>query len=32
MMVVWAIKKHKNYRKEFGKEYPKRKVLVPFVW
>ncbi|KAN0059918.1 Very-long-chain enoyl-CoA reductase [Thecaphora frezii] len=31
-MAVWAVKKHRAYKKEFGKEYPKRKVLVPFVW
>jgi len=29
-MTVWAISKHKNYRKEF-KEYPKRKAIVPFL-
>ncbi|THH21643.1 hypothetical protein EUX98_g8314 [Antrodiella citrinella] len=29
---VWAIKKHRNYKKEFGKEYPKdRKVIFPFI-
>ncbi|KAI5475362.1 enoyl reductase [Pseudohyphozyma bogoriensis] len=32
-MAVWALKKHKRYRKEFGNEYPKgRKVMIPFVF
>ncbi|KAG8984878.1 3-oxo-5a-steroid 4- dehydrogenase [Tulasnella sp. 427] len=31
-MVFWAIKKHKNYKKEFGKEYPKRWVMFPFIF
>lgn len=32
-MTVWAIKKHKNYRKEFGSEYPRRrKIMYPFVF
>ncbi|SPO27719.1 related to TSC13 - Enoyl reductase involved in very long chain fatty acid elongation [Ustilago trichophora] len=30
-MFVWAIKKHKNYKKEFGKEYPRRKAMFPFI-
>lgn len=31
-MVVWAIKKHKNYKKEFGKAYPaNRKAMFPFI-
>lgn len=30
-MWVWAVKKHKNYKKEFGKEYPKRKAMFPFI-
>jgi very-long-chain enoyl-CoA reductase len=30
-MTVWAIKKHKNYKKEFGKEYPKRQAIFPFI-
>ncbi|KAG8905026.1 3-oxo-5a-steroid 4- dehydrogenase, partial [Tulasnella sp. 408] len=30
-MVFWAIKKHKNYKKEFGKDYPKRWVMFPFI-
>ena len=30
-MAVWAIGKHRNYRKEF-KDYPKgRKAIVPFL-
>jgi very-long-chain enoyl-CoA reductase len=29
-MAVWALGKHRNYRKEF-KEYPNRKAIVPFV-
>ena len=32
MMSIWAIKKHKNYKKEFGKEYPKRNIMIPFIW
>lgn len=29
---VWALKKHKQYRKEFP-NYPRsRKVMVPFIW
>ncbi|KAI0327827.1 hypothetical protein GY45DRAFT_1327140 [Cubamyces sp. BRFM 1775] len=32
-MAVWAIKKHKNYKKEFGKDYPaSRKAMFPFVF
>ncbi|KAI0649168.1 3-oxo-5-alpha-steroid 4-dehydrogenase-domain-containing protein [Trametes meyenii] len=31
-MVVWALKKHKNYKKEFGKDYPaNRKAMFPFI-
>ncbi|KAI0833408.1 3-oxo-5-alpha-steroid 4-dehydrogenase-domain-containing protein [Trametes gibbosa] len=31
-MVVWAAKKHRNYKKEFGKAYPaNRKAMFPFV-
>lgn len=30
-MWLWAVKKHKNYKKEFGKEYPKRKAMFPFI-
>jgi len=29
-MWFWAVKKHKQYRKEFP-DYPRRKVLIPFV-
>lgn len=30
-MVSWALKKHRNYRKEF-KDYPrKRKAMIPFL-
>ena len=32
MMGVWAIKKHKNYKKEFGKDYPKRYKMIPFIF
>ncbi|QRV89872.1 3-oxo-5-alpha-steroid 4-dehydrogenase [Ceratobasidium sp. AG-Ba] len=32
-MVIWAIKKHKAYRREFGTSYPRnRKILVPFLF
>lgn len=32
-MALWAVKKHKNYKKEFGKEYPRnRKAMVPFIY
>ncbi|KAF8960058.1 3-oxo-5-alpha-steroid 4-dehydrogenase-domain-containing protein [Flammula alnicola] len=31
-MAIWAVKKHKNYKKEFGKEYPRnRKAMIPFI-
>ncbi|OCH94816.1 hypothetical protein OBBRIDRAFT_746685 [Obba rivulosa] len=31
-MAVWALKKHRNYKKEFGKEYPRgRKAIIPFI-
>jgi very-long-chain enoyl-CoA reductase len=31
-MTLWALKKHKAYKKEFGKDYPRgRKALIPFV-
>jgi very-long-chain enoyl-CoA reductase len=30
-MYFWAVKKHQRYKKEFAKEYPKRKVLIPFL-
>ncbi|TCD64037.1 3-oxo-5a-steroid 4- dehydrogenase [Steccherinum ochraceum] len=32
IQTVWAIKKHRNYKKEFGNQYPKgRKVIFPFI-
>ncbi|KAI0714285.1 3-oxo-5-alpha-steroid 4-dehydrogenase-domain-containing protein [Cerioporus squamosus] len=32
-MAVWAVKKHRNYKKEFGKEYPRnRKAMIPFIF
>jgi very-long-chain enoyl-CoA reductase len=32
-MTIWAGKKHRNYKKEFGKEYPRnRKAMIPFVF
>ena len=31
-MLEWAIKKHKNYKREFGDKYPKgRKSMFPFI-
>ena len=31
-MSVWALKKQRNYQREFGKEYPKgRKAIIPFI-
>jgi very-long-chain enoyl-CoA reductase len=31
-MTQWALKKHNNYKREFGKEYPRgRKALFPFI-
>jgi len=31
-MSIWAVKKHQNYKKEFGKDYPKgRYAMIPFV-
>ncbi|KAH8100796.1 3-oxo-5-alpha-steroid 4-dehydrogenase-domain-containing protein [Cristinia sonorae] len=32
IQTVWAIKKHRNYKKEFGKDYPRRKVIFPFIF
>lgn len=32
MMFIWAIKRHRNYKKEFGKAYPKRNVIIPFLF
>jgi len=32
-MLLWAQKKHRNYKKEFGDKYPKgRKMMVPFLY
>ncbi|KAJ3562851.1 hypothetical protein NP233_g9323 [Leucocoprinus birnbaumii] len=31
IMTIWALKKHRNYKKEFGKDYPKRRALFPFI-
>ncbi|KDN49886.1 hypothetical protein RSAG8_01951, partial [Rhizoctonia solani AG-8 WAC10335] len=32
-MVIWAIQKHKAYRREFGSQYPRnRKIIVPFLF
>ncbi|KAF8903689.1 3-oxo-5-alpha-steroid 4-dehydrogenase-domain-containing protein [Gymnopilus junonius] len=32
-MGQWAAKKHRNYKKEFGKEYPSgRKAMIPFIF
>lgn len=32
-MTLWAIKKHKNYRREFGSAYPaSRKIMYPYVY
>jgi very-long-chain enoyl-CoA reductase len=32
-MGVWAKKKHRNYKKEFGSKYPKdRKAMIPFIF
>ncbi|KAN0008611.1 hypothetical protein ACTFIV_000127 [Dictyostelium citrinum] len=31
-MWIWAVGKHRRYRKEFGDKYPKsRKILIPFL-
>ncbi|KAF8621986.1 hypothetical protein AX15_007341 [Amanita polypyramis BW_CC] len=31
-MAIWAAKKHRNYKKEFGKDYPKgRYAMIPFI-
>lgn len=31
-MLDWALKKHKNYKREFGDKYPKgRKAMFPFI-
>ncbi|CAK5263590.1 unnamed protein product [Mycena citricolor] len=31
-MVQWALKKHRNYKKEFGDKYPRnRRAMIPFI-
>ncbi|KAJ3045715.1 3-oxo-5a-steroid 4- dehydrogenase [Rhizophlyctis rosea] len=31
-MAAWALKKHRNYKKEFGGTYPRnRKAMIPFI-
>ncbi|EMD31292.1 hypothetical protein CERSUDRAFT_119845 [Gelatoporia subvermispora B] len=31
-MAAWALKKHRNYKKEFGGQYPRgRKAMIPFI-
>lgn len=32
-MGQWAAKKHRAYKKEFGKDYPAgRKAMIPFIF
>jgi very-long-chain enoyl-CoA reductase len=31
-MTAWAVKKHKQYKKEFGNTYPRRRVIFPFIF
>jgi hypothetical protein len=31
-MLEWALKKHRTYRKEHGSKYPKRNIMIPFIW
>lgn len=31
-MGIWAVGKHRRYKKEFGTAYPKRKVIIPFIY
>ena len=32
-MLIWAQKKHKAYKREFGKEFPRgRKAMIPFLF
>ena len=32
-MAIWAAKKHRNYKREFGKDYPAdRYVMIPFIF
>ena len=31
-MLLWALKKHRAYKQDFGEEYPRdRKALFPFL-
>jgi very-long-chain enoyl-CoA reductase len=31
-MLIWAQKKHRAYKKEFGDKYPRgRKAMIPFI-
>jgi very-long-chain enoyl-CoA reductase len=32
-MGIWALKKHRAYKKEFGNDYPReRKAMIPFLF
>jgi hypothetical protein len=32
-MFIWASKKHRAYKKEFGDKYPRnRKAMIPFIF
>ena len=32
-MAIWALKKHKTYKREFGDKYPRgRKAMIPFIF
>jgi very-long-chain enoyl-CoA reductase len=32
-MALWALKKHKAYKREFGEKYPRgRKAMIPFIF
>jgi very-long-chain enoyl-CoA reductase len=31
-MLIWASKKHRAYKKEFGTQYPKRAAMIPFIF
>jgi len=30
-MTIWALQKHRQYRKDFGDKYPRRKAIIPFL-
>jgi very-long-chain enoyl-CoA reductase len=31
-MMIWGLKKHRLYRRDFGDKYPKsRKAVIPFI-